>query len=104
MRLEGQPAEAWEPVAESARQHFRQLAEDATTAGQPVVAQRHREELDSAIRLARMDLGELQALPLPKQCKGCKSGVCKKPAPKQPMKPTDSRKAGQGPPRDGEGV
>ena len=90
MRLEGLPQEEWEPEIESARQHFRLLAEKGT-----VAKERYQEKLESSIRLARMDLTELQGLPLPCKCKGCCSGKCtskaKKPAEK---KLEDSRKAG----------
>jgi len=90
MRLEGLPQEEWEPEIDSARQHFRLLAEKGT-AGKD----RYQEKLESAIRLARMDLTELQGLPLPSRCKGCSSGKCDKPATKPPeKKPADSRSAG----------
>ena len=90
MRLEGLPQEDWEPEIESARQHFRLLAEKGS-AGED----RYQEKLESAIRLARMDLTELQGLPLPGCCKGCCSGKCKSQARKPPeKKPMDSRSAG----------
>ena len=62
-----------------------------------------RENLESAIRLARMDLTELQGLPLPKQCKGCCSGKCKSKGPAKKSPPKDSRGAGktQGPDESG---
>ncbi|MDP6838849.1 MAG: hypothetical protein QF724_07935 [Planctomycetota bacterium] len=63
MRLEGAAREEWEPRIESARQLFKQLAVSSSGAAQ-VEAQ---EDLESAIRLARMDLSELQGLPLPSQ-------------------------------------
>ncbi|HJO25843.1 MAG: hypothetical protein CMK00_08015 [Planctomycetes bacterium] len=63
MRLEGAPREEWEPRIESARQTFKQLAGDASGAAR----QEAQEDLESAIRLARMDLTELQGLPLPSQ-------------------------------------
>ena len=90
MRLEGLPQEEWEPEIESARQHFRHLAEKGTTG-----KERYQGKLESAIRLARMDLTELQGQPLPGCCNGCCSGKCNKPA-KKPMdkKPKDSRNAG----------
>ena len=50
--------------------------------GRTASAKKHREDLESVIRLARMDLGELQGLDLPKQCSNCKSGQCKKPGKK----------------------
>jgi hypothetical protein len=67
MRLEGQPRDRWEPEIESARQTFRLLAEQAGGRGDEPAARNHREDLESAIRLARMDLSDLQGLPLPSQ-------------------------------------
>lgn len=67
MRLEGQPRSVWEPEVESARQNYRLLAERARGKGDASAAARHAEDLESAVRLARMDLGELQGLPLPSQ-------------------------------------
>jgi predicted negative regulator of RcsB-dependent stress response len=67
MRLEGQPRDAWEPEIEAARQTYRLLAERSEAQGDAVNAKRHKEDLESAIRLERMDLGELQGLPLPSQ-------------------------------------
>ncbi len=67
MRLEGQPREVWEPEIEGARQTYRMLAERADTDGNLVLAKQCKEDLESAIRLGRMDLGELQGLPLPSQ-------------------------------------
>ena len=67
MRLEGYPREDWEPEIEAARQNFSLLAEGAEAIGDSVVAKKREEDLESAIRLARMDLAELQGLPLPSQ-------------------------------------
>ena len=67
MRLEGLGQDVWEPEIESARQAYKLLAEQAEKAGDKTAAQKHREDLEAAIRLARMDLGELQGLPLPSQ-------------------------------------
>jgi hypothetical protein len=67
MRLEGEPREDWEPEIESARQNFSLLAEQALAKGDAEGAKKHEEDLESAIRLARMDLAELQGLPLPSQ-------------------------------------
>jgi hypothetical protein len=74
MRLEGAEKDEWLAQAESARQHYRLLAEETkgTTA-----AVDFEKNLESAIRLERMDLSELQSLPLPKKCSGCKN-VCQK--------------------------
>lgn len=67
MRLEGLGPESWEPEIEAARQAYRLLAEDARKRGDEGAAKRHAEDLESTIRLARLDLGELQGLPLPSQ-------------------------------------
>ena len=61
MRLEGAPREEWEHEIESCRQNYRLLAESDTAPEQAA------EDLEAAIRLARMDLTELQGLPLPSQ-------------------------------------
>lgn len=65
MRLEGRPREDWEPEIEASRQNYRLLAE--LSADDPAVAMRFQKDVESAVRLARMDLGELQGLPLPSQ-------------------------------------
>jgi hypothetical protein len=67
MRLERQPREQWEPEVEAARQTYRLLAEQAAGKGDAAKARQFREDVESSIRLARMDLGELQGLPLPSQ-------------------------------------
>ena len=67
MRLEGLTKEAWEPEIEAARQTYRLLAEQSESAGDTNAAKKNREDLESAVRLARMDLTELQGLPLPSQ-------------------------------------
>ena len=67
MRLEGLPRDDWEPEIESARQTYRLLAEQAEETEDTKAAKKHREDLESAIRLARMDLSDLQGLPLPSQ-------------------------------------
>lgn len=108
MRLEGEPREVWEPEIDSARQTYRLLAEAAAQAGNEDQAKARQQDLEAAIRLARIDLKELQGLPLPKQCKGCCSGKCKNPGKKaqknqQPKQPKDNRSAGNGPPPDGSG-
>jgi len=64
MRLEGAPREEWEPEIEASRQNYK-LA--AAHADDDAAAAEARENLESAIRLARMDLSELQGLPLPSQ-------------------------------------
>ena len=67
MRLEGQPKDVWEPEIEASRQTYRLLAEQARKTGNAKSEQKNREDLESAIRLARMDLSDLQGLPLPSQ-------------------------------------
>ena len=67
MRLEGKSKSEWEPEIESARQTFRMLAEDAKKSGNHEAAQQNQKDLESSVRLARMDLSDLQGLPLPSQ-------------------------------------
>lgn len=108
MRLENAPTEEWMEQAENARQNFRFLAEaaqgDATVEGQD-----DQMNLEAVIRLERMDLSELQGLPLPKKCQGCKncSQKCrgqKESRSQQPKeKPKDARGAGAGKRPDGTG-
>lgn len=104
MRLEGLPAEEWEPEVEASRQNYRLLAENSQSKNGQVDPQRSQ-DLESAIRLARMDLSELQALKIPSQCKGCCSGQCNKPGRKQAKKPSKKKGAGSnlGPLPDGSG-
>ncbi len=67
MRLEGLTRDQWEPEIESARQLHRLLAEQAEAKGDATAALARKQDLESAIRLARMDLSELEGLPLPSQ-------------------------------------
>ena len=67
MRLEGEPKERCEPEIEAARQTYRLLAESAETTGKAELTSRYKKDLESVIRLARMELTELQGLPLPSQ-------------------------------------
>jgi hypothetical protein len=67
MRLEGQAKEKWEPMIEAARQNYRMLAEKADSNKDSVASKKSREDLEASIRLARMDLSDLQGLPLPSQ-------------------------------------
>jgi hypothetical protein len=67
MRLEGLSQGVWEPEIEAARQTYKLLAEQAEAAGDTAAAKKHKEDLEAAVRLARMDLSELQGLPLPSQ-------------------------------------
>lgn len=65
MRLEGLPQDQWQPEIDSAQQTYRMLAENNDGESQQFTS--YREDLESSIKLARMDLGELQGLPLPNQ-------------------------------------
>ncbi|MEZ6096984.1 MAG: hypothetical protein R3C03_22635 [Pirellulaceae bacterium] len=67
MRLEGLPEDEWKPEIEAARQHYSQRVKEARELGDANQIKIASEDLESAIRLARMDLGELQGLPLPSQ-------------------------------------
>ncbi len=108
-RLEGLGPDEWEPDIESARQTYRLLAEQDEAQGDETSAKQHREDLESVIRLARMDLRELQGLEIPKQCSCCKSGQCKKPGNGKGKgkgkgeEKKDARGASSGPPPDNSG-
>ena len=67
MRLEGLGRNEWEPEVEAARQTYKLLAEEAEKRGDAAAAKRHKEDLESSVRLARMELSDLQGLPLPSQ-------------------------------------
>lgn len=67
MRLEGAPAEEWEPEIEASRQNYKLLAEQSEQSGDLVLAKANQENLESAIRLERMELNDLQGMPLPSQ-------------------------------------
>lgn len=108
MRLEGKPAENWEPEIEASRQHYRLLAEKAEKSGDEQALEARQHDLEASIRLARMDLAELQSLKIPSQCKGCCSGQCKKPSQKPGQKKNKSEQkngsgANMGPLPDGSG-
>lgn len=62
LRLEGLPREEWEGEAEGARQNYALLAEQAAD---PATRRARQEDLQAAIRLARMDPGDLAGLPIP---------------------------------------
>lgn len=66
MRLEGRGREEWEPEIEASRQNYRLLAEKSKQDGDTKF-ERHQKDLEAAIRLARLDLKDLQGLPLPSQ-------------------------------------
>lgn len=67
MRLEGGAHEQWEPEIEASRQNYKLLAEQAEHAGDAKLARESRENLEASIRLERMELSDLQGLPLPSQ-------------------------------------
>jgi hypothetical protein len=104
MRLEGAGPEEWTLPVDEARQNFRLLAEETEKSRLTGEAENYKKNLESAIRLARMDISELQSLPLPSECKGCKncSQKCrkqrqsKKKEGEKPEEPKDSRSAGSG--------
>jgi len=108
MRLEGATPEEWLAETEQARQNFRLLAEQ--TQRSPAQSLEYKKNLEATIRLERMDLSELQALPLPKQCQGCKNcsqkcrsqraSKCKDP---KESEQKDARKAGVGKRPEGSG-
>jgi hypothetical protein len=64
MRLEGLDRAEWEPEIEAARQNYRLLAEQA---GDAEAKQKHQGDVEAAIRLARMEIEDLQGLPLPSE-------------------------------------
>ncbi|WP_425615263.1 hypothetical protein NA78x_005172 [Anatilimnocola sp. NA78] len=74
MRLEGATTDEWLPEAEIARQNFRLLAESASSDE----ASTYERSLEATIRLEQMDLSELLAKPLPKNCPNCKGGLCQR--------------------------
>jgi tetratricopeptide (TPR) repeat protein len=61
MKLEGLPASEWEPEIEAARQEYKLLAQ--TTSNK----EKHLNDLEAAIRLARAEPTELYGLPIPSQ-------------------------------------
>ncbi|MGB0644930.1 MAG: hypothetical protein ACPGQF_09315, partial [Akkermansiaceae bacterium] len=61
MKLEGLPAEEWEPEIEAARQEYKLLAQTGSD------KEKHLSDLESAIRLARAEPTELYGLPIPSQ-------------------------------------
>jgi hypothetical protein len=67
LRLEGKTRAEWEPQIEAARQNYRLLAEAAEGSGDAKAQDDTREDLEAAIRLERLELEDLQGLPLPSQ-------------------------------------
>ena len=64
MRLEGLDRKVWEPEIEAARQNWRLLAARASSDSEKTL---HQEDLEAAVRLARMEMEDLQGLPLPSE-------------------------------------
>ena len=108
MRLELAEKKEWMEPLEKARQNFRLLAEQADKTGAKA-SENHQKNLEAVVRLARMDLSEVQALPLPKKCQGCKNvcskcrGQKKSNKPKAMKKKEDARGASVGKRPDGNG-
>ena len=67
MRLEGASRDEWEPTIEAARQNYRWLAETSAEKKDAAALAENERNLEAAIHLARMELAELQGLPLPSQ-------------------------------------
>ncbi len=65
MRLEGLPREEWLKEIEASRQNYTLLAEQRKEAGDADGAAKQATNVESAVRLARIDLKELQGIPLP---------------------------------------
>lgn len=105
MKLEGLPETDWEPEIEAARQEHKLLFERARAAGDETAAARHADDLETDIKLARMEPADLYGKAIPKPCQGCCSGNCPKPGnkPGNNGKPEDARSASSGPPIDGQG-
>ncbi|MCB9879135.1 MAG: hypothetical protein H6835_16185 [Planctomycetes bacterium] len=64
MRLEGLPREQWEPEIEASRQNYRLLAEQTTDAAKKAT---HQADVEAAVKLARLEIEDLQGLPLPSE-------------------------------------
>ena len=60
MRLEGAAKDEWEPHIDAARQHYKLLAESAEQVGDEALVTTAQHDLEAAIRLARLDLADLQ--------------------------------------------
>ena len=91
MRLELAEKKEWKEPLEKARQNFRLLAEQ-TDKTDATASEDHQKNLEAVVRLARMDLSEVQALPLPKKCEGNKNVCSKCRGQKKSNKPKDMKK------------
>ena len=85
--------------------NYRLLAERAEAASDGVEAKTQLENLEASIRLARLELTDLQGLPIPSPCKCCCSGQCRarREGKKDGPKTKDARGASAGKPADGQG-
>jgi len=91
MRLELAEKKEWKEPLDKARQNFRLLAEQ-TAKTDTKASGDHQKNLEAVVRLARMDLSEVQALPLPKKCEGNKNVCSKCRGQKKSNKPKDMKK------------
>lgn len=100
LRLSGKPAEEWRVESGQARQQFRYLAEKAIASGAPAdAADAHQKNLELVLNLEQLDLNELQASPLPRNCpcqgkEGNRPGTCKGKTKRPPERKGDARGAG----------
>lgn len=101
MRLEGAATGEWMLPVENARQHFRLLAEESSSAGQ---REDYQKNLEATIRLARMDLSELEGMPLPKFCQGCKNVSQKCRSQRESQCKAQGKKEGEQKPKDARGA
>ena len=81
-----------EPL-DKARQNFRLLAEEFSKTDAKA-SKNHQKNLEAVVRLARMDLSDVQALPLPKKCQGNKNVCSKCQGQKKSNKPKEHEKEG----------
>ena len=108
MRLELAEKKEWMEPLDKARQNFRLLAEESAKTDAKA-SENHQKNLEAVVRLARMDLSDVQALPLPKKCQGNKNvcskcqGQKKSNKPKAMKKKEDARGASVGKRLDGKG-
>ena len=90
MRLEGASTDEWTAEVDEARQHFRLLAE---TTSDPVEVEISSKNLESAVRLQRLDLTELKGMALPKKCSGNCQNLSQS---KRKQRESRSKKPGEG--------
>ena len=93
MRLELAEKKEWMEPLDKARQNFRLLAEESAKTDAKA-SEDHQKNLEAVVRLARMDLSDVQALPLPKKCQGNKNVCSKCQGQKKSNKPKEHEKEG----------